>query len=292
MGFSIDGNGWKQSFNWVPTDAQLTSLPEENRKKWRDTYKAIDSLEELKKYANSATFQGSQYIIKGDILPMLPDDDLPDGGDNFFFLNDATKVFDFGRGPPEVGDGMNWIFGNKLGNVITASVVQDHVQAGLGDDEVYGGAGNDQLWGEGGNDSIFGGEGRDVLYGNDGDDALDGGAENDLLIGGLGNDTLNGGDGDDLLVGGAGTNILDGGEGKDIIYLSQLSSNDRVKNFNVSEDKLFLIGAEKADISLRVNGNSTEIRIANQLVATVEAKLTDRDIGRVIQFGQSPFKGY
>lgn len=292
MGFSIDGKGWTQTYNWLPTASQLNNATAANQENWRKAFPLVDTLDQLKKFANSPTYQGSQYILRGSIHTIELDKKMPDGGDNFFFLNEGTKTFDLTIGTPEIGNGVNWIFGNSLSNSITASQVDDHVQGGLGNDQIFGGAGNDELWGEGGDDKIDGGEGRDVLYGGDGKDTLSGGADNDLLLGGKGNDTLQGGDGDDMLVGGAGTNVIDGGAGKDTVYLSQFSANDKIKNFNMDEDKIFLIGAKREDIKLTANGGSTEIRVAGQLLATVDAKLTQAHIGKIINFGESQFKGY
>lgn len=79
---------------------------------------------------------------------------------------------------------------------------------------------NDIIWGYDGNDTLFGGNGNDVIDGREG---------NDVLIGNLGNDILRAGFGLDDLTGGGGSDIFG--------FYAQ--GHYRIKDFNLSEDRIF-----------------------------------------------------
>ena len=133
----------------------------------------------------------------------------------------------------------------------------DVLKAGSGNDKLFGGAGHDRLRGRGGDDSLDGGAGHDGLFGGTGNDTLDGGAGHDRLKGQKGNDVLDGaaghdrlwgGAGEDVLVGGAGHDVMIGGSGADVFVFAAATENgrqefDRIKDFDVTEDKLAINGA-------------------------------------------------
>ncbi len=149
-------------------------------------------------------------------------------------------------------DGNDNITGNAADNFIRAAGGNDTVSGAAGDDAIYAGssdtgadqftgdAGNDTLGGGAGNDTLNGGAGDDVLYGGQGDDVVNGDTGADILFNGLGADAVNGGAGNDTLYGGAGNDTLTGGVGNDTFVFSQNSGDDRITDFDTSEDVLDL----------------------------------------------------
>lgn len=85
------------------------------------------------------------------------------------------------------------------------------------------------FWGTFGDDILTATDMRHDLLGLDG---------NDTLIGDWRNNALVAGDGNDVLSGGGGTNDLWGGEGSDVFQFKELVANDRIWDFNPSEDVL------------------------------------------------------
>lgn len=296
MSFSVGSNGqWGENYNWIPTQSQLNNQGSAAQG-WKAAYGAIDTQEQLKRFANSATFEGSQYIIQGDIKAGLEDGRLAVGADDFFFMNDATQNFTYGNGPAEAGDGNKYIFGNDKANTITGSGYSDRIQAGNGNDTVNGGNGNDEIWGEGGNDTLNGGEGRDVLYGNAGNDTLNGGGGADLLLGDKGDDKLDGGAGDDYVFGGEGNDTMTGGAGADRFYLSALSgSGTKVKDFKAGEkDNIWIIDSRgsKSDYTFTADQNGgVVIKKGNTIMATVE-NASVADVQNATRVGASRFENY
>jgi len=152
----------------------------------------------------------------------------------------------------------NIIYGQGGHDVISGEDGHDEIFGGAGRDIIYGNKGNDTLSGDSGRDQLFGGSGRDLIYGGAGADTLEGGNNNDELYGqwgtdtitgGNGHDTLNGGSGNDTLSGGSGFDSLNGGTGNDILtgesgedtfVFSNEFGNDRVTDFDVSNDTLDL----------------------------------------------------
>lgn len=80
-------------------------------------------------------------------------------------------------------------------------------------------------------DTIFAGKADDQIYGKGGDDILVGRAGADFLSGDEGNDRLNGGRGRDTLV---------GGEGEDVFVFETNFAKDRIRDFDLAEDRLEL----------------------------------------------------
>jgi cysteinyl-tRNA synthetase len=71
-----------------------------------------------------------------------------------------------------------------------------------------------------------------------------GGRGNDVLTGGLSGDRLSGGRGDDVLDGGgASRDVLKGGKGADTFVFAAFHGVDRIKDFDVGEDRIRLDNA-------------------------------------------------
>ncbi|WP_246171468.1 Ig-like domain-containing protein [Sphingobium limneticum] len=117
------------------------------------------------------------------------------------------------------------------GIVRTGTIFSDTLNGTAGEDKLSGGLGNDTLNGLDGHDILDGGIGNDKLYG---------GAGNDVLFGSLGNDMLNGGDGNDILFGGLGDDVLTGGKGMDVFHFGRLDGNDKITDFDVTQDSIVL----------------------------------------------------
>jgi trimeric autotransporter adhesin len=181
---------------------------------------------------------------------------------------------DLGLDTLEGGAGNDTISGWSGNDLLIGGTGNDSLNGDGGNDSLYGEDGNDTLNGGSGNDTLVGGEGVNSLSGGSGDDSLTSGAGNDILLGGTGadtlmgfdgrdslsgndgNDSLHGVNGDDVLSGGAGADYLNGELGRDtmlggagmdvFIYYDRAESTetapDRIKDFTVGEDKLYLVG--------------------------------------------------
>ena len=148
-----------------------------------------------------------------------------------------------------------------------------------GEDVLVGKGGGDRLTGLGSSDTLSGKNGRDTLLGNDGDDLLNGGGGkddlqghggDDSLIGGGGKDYLNGGVGDDWLEGNKGGDILIGGDGSDIFVLQRKKGRNRIKDFDLSQDRIGLMGIHSRDLSLQQKGKNTFIYTNDQAIARLD----------------------
>ena len=105
--------------------------------------------------------------------------------------------------------------------------------AGLyGNDTIDGADGNDTIYGDGDNDDLTGGDGDDVLFGGSGDDMLTGGADADHFV------FVRYADGN------PDTADSGSGDGVDVIW-----------DFDLSEDKIFLLGNEVFDYELSENSD-------------------------------------
>ena len=89
---------------------------------------------------------------------------------------------------------------------------------------------------------IYGDSNIDFLYGGMGGDKLYGRGNDDALFGSDGNDTLKGGRGNDMLSGGLGKDHLVGGAGSDLFILAQDGEIDTIKDFEVGQDFIQLLG--------------------------------------------------
>jgi Ca2+-binding RTX toxin-like protein len=139
-----------------------------------------------------------------------------------------------------------------------------------GDDQFDAAGGDDIIFAGAGNDGILGGAGYDRLYGGLGDDALDGGAGDDKIVGGGGNDTMTGGEGADNFSFSFYSVGTSGNTGSDII-----------RDFNVEQDTLTLIGgyskdAILADATLRqAEGDGLRITLADNAATLLLEKVTE-----------------
>jgi Ca2+-binding RTX toxin-like protein len=188
----------------------------------------------------------------------------------------------------------NELEGTPLSDKITAEAGNDEVVGGLGRDLLFGNTGNDWLAGDqftgpadgvGDADTIYGGQGEDEIEGNGGDDKLFGQKGHDIIFGDDGNDYIHGGSGDDALLGGLGVDTLVGGIGSDVFVFDPIgivmdfdnetmeilpefaeaiyrgTSTDVVRNFNVNQDQMIILGIGD-DIELHrevtISANSLE----------------------------------
>ena len=113
---------------------------------------------------------------------------------------------------------------------------------------------------------ISGSREDDVIYGGMKRDILTGKFGNDTLIGFSGNDKLRGGQGDDNLYAGTnGRTTMKGGRGADSFYLATGEGHTTIKDFDPTEDKLFV----PDQYSLTYEEGWTKIWIQDDLVANV-----------------------
>jgi len=172
---------------------------------------------------------------------------------------------DGGANHLEGSDGDDTLSGSGGDDLLEGGADDDLIRGNAGADTLYGGAGDDQLRGQknadlldggDGTDNLKGGSGNDTMIGGDGNDFLQSGTRRDLieggagrdkligrsfsdtLIGGAGDDRLNAGGDDDVLDGGAGNDVLKGGAGADRFVFSLGFGQDRLLDFELSEDML------------------------------------------------------
>ncbi len=197
---------------------------------------------------------GNDVIDGGDdddVLIGLGGDDTLDGGSGDDILNGGE-----GNDRLVDGSGANRFVGDAGDDTLVAS-------GGTERNEMYGGTGADTL---------LDGSGGSVMFGNAGNDRLIGGGGNDQLFGGVGNDVLNGGNGADRLRGDAGDDYLLGGGNTDLFIFNETGIGaDRVADFVIGEDRMFL--------SSTLTGGETD---AASVVATF-ASLSGADV--VFDFG-------
>ena len=101
------------------------------------------------------------------------------------------------------------------------------------DDTIIGNDEANTLIGEDGDDSLFGMDGNDMLF--------DFGNGNDLLAGGKGNDVILGSSGNNVIIGGEGNDYLKAGTGVDTFEYALGDGNDRIANFDFTQDFLDLL---------------------------------------------------
>ena len=106
---------------------------------------------------------------------------------------------------------------------------------------------------------------------------INGESGSDVIWASAGDDTLNGGDGDDVLFGGSGVDTLTGGLGTDIFEFENLSGNDIINDYNLSEgDKLRFYLQDGDPNSLTTSGDTvTWGSITMTLNGTTSLNLTD-----------------
>ena len=134
-----------------------------------------------------------------------------------------------------------------------------------GDDILIGASlpGNPSQW-------LNGGPGNDLIFGNRDRDVLTGGPGEDTLLGGRGDDFIRGADGNDVLSGDRGNDTLQGNDGADTFVLVEGFGSDLILDFEDGRDRILLAGPlEFADLTLQDQGNSTQIRTGDELLATL-----------------------
>ncbi|GAB4285770.1 MAG: hypothetical protein Fur0025_17720 [Oscillatoriaceae cyanobacterium] len=202
-------------------------------------------------------------------------------GSEVIYGYQGNDTLDGGAGPDSLwgGEGTDMLMGSDGTDSLYGNLGTDMLQGGLGNDWLNGNQDNDTVDGGEGNDTIYGGKATDMMMGGVGDDWLsgnlgtdmvDGGEGNDILYGGKENDTLTGGNGDDRLWGDLADDMLSGGAGVDTFVFGSDSGTDVVMDYADGEDKIALTGGLTfAQLSLTQGADGTEIRVGQQLVATL-----------------------
>ena len=165
--------------------------------------------------------------------------------------------------------GHDKITGTKLNDLLGGGAGKDDIRGEGGSDVLIGGGGADELRGGAGRDVLLGGKGADELRGADGNDRAYGGDGSDLIFGGSGKDFLRGNKGNDTLDGGAGADKLAGGRGADVFVFGKNEGPDRVLDFEDGVDMLQVEGVRFRDLDITQNGDDTEIRTEDDLIATL-----------------------
>jgi hypothetical protein len=169
--------------------------------------------------------------------------------------------------------------GSVLNALGSSGLLQNFVVSNL----LFGGVGGvagTVLKGLASNDFLRGGDGIDKLLGQVGDDLLNGGGGGDLLRGLVGNDVLaglfgddvlDGGNGNDTLIGGKGIDELIGGKGNDRFVVELNGSNDIIKDFKNTFDRVTVLGkVDFSDLDISQKSGSTIISVGNQQIATLK----------------------
>lgn len=194
-------------------------------------------------------------------------------GDDYISVdNDASPGNDPGFNYVDGGDGNDYIYAAAGGNELHGGNGNDAIaldNGGPGANLIYGEGGTDNILVQGVQISVFGGDGNDtiqslsfqplggshvgnLLDGGNGDDQITvrnihdvvdtvvGGAGNDLILGGNSTHSLiiNGGIGNDTMTGGSANDTMTGGAGNDIFRFTGSFGDDRITDFNVSEDRI------------------------------------------------------
>jgi len=197
--------------------------------------------------------------------------------------------------------GDNNINGTGTGDTIDGGAGDDNINGSGGGDTLIGGAGNDSVSGGGGSDDVSGGDGndnvsgganKDTVNGNDGNDVVDGGSSNDKVKGGTGNDIVLGGAGIDKVYGGDGSDFIVGGNGADHLYGTARSNGDgdtdyfafdaddgadKVFNFEVGIDKIYLYGEGEASLSYDAGSGNTTMTYGSTVVTFKGVDLTGEE---------------
>jgi hypothetical protein len=156
----------------------------------------------------------------------------------------------------------HWIIGDGQNNTLTGTDGNDYLNGSGGIDTLTGYSGNDEYVVDTAQDRIVetSGGGTDRVESWAGSYTLPNWVENLLLTGsytqiGIGNglanqitggsgaNTLNGQGGDDFLNGKAGSDTLTGGMGKDTFVFDTAPNNDKITDFDLADDNIYLDNA-------------------------------------------------
>ncbi|WP_114287774.1 S8 family serine peptidase [Candidatus Halocynthiibacter alkanivorans] len=214
---------------------------------------------------NLGAAEGDIFIAIEGLRGSAYDDDLR-GSHNDNMLNGSFgDDFIMGRGGADIligGEGDDILSGGDGDDVLSGGDGNDRLIGGAGDDRLTGGAGADVLIGNAGNntlvsgagnDTIYDGAGDGVLYGGTGADRLIGSGGNDRIYGAWGNDRLSGGNGNDRLSGDQGNDYLVGGGGGDIFIFRVGGDADRIEDYDITLDRLFIEAALTSGETYAVN---------------------------------------
>jgi Ca2+-binding RTX toxin-like protein len=116
-------------------------------------------------------------------------------------------------------------------------------------------------------------EGTDALVGSASNDSLNGKGGNDVLFGRAGADILNGGLGTDMLIGDAGSDTFVFSTG-----LSSATNVDRVRDFNVSDDAIYLDNAVFRNVGSGTIEQPAKLDTAIFTISTKAQDASDRII--------------
>ncbi len=139
-----------------------------------------------------------------------------------------------------------------------------------GIENIFSGTGDDNLIGDDGDNYIFGHSGTDTINGKEGDD---------VLAGGAGVDTLNGGAGADVLYGFSGNDVLTGGDGADIFLIRKDQGLDVIKDFDLTEDKIYFRDFPTGDTARAITVAGGQISVGGTAHVEIHdaAGMTDND---------------
>jgi subtilisin family serine protease len=187
------------------------------------------------------SLRGSAY---GDDLRGNHNDNTLNGslGDDFIMGRGGVDILIGGEGKDILsgGDGDDVLSGGNGDDRLIAGDGADRLAGGDGADVLIGNSGNNTLISGAGNDTIYDGAGDGILYGGTGADRLIGAGGNDRIYGAWGNDRLSGGNGNDRLSGDQGNDYLVGGGGADIFIFRAGGEADRIEDYDISLDRLFI----------------------------------------------------
>ncbi len=129
--------------------------------------------------------------------------------------------------------------------------------------------GIEDVVGNNGDDNITGNNEGNYLFGSNGSDTINGKAGDDTVLGGAGADTLNGGAGNDLLWGFNGADTLTGGTGADTFRIHKGQGVDVIKDFDLTEDKIYFVGFSKGDPGRAITVASGQILVGGTAVVEI-----------------------
>ena len=214
----------------------------------QDGQGGVDTLNSIEGVIGSAFDDTLMGDATNDLLNGGDGDDMLDGraggdtmtggmGDDMFMVDSVDdRVIEMaGEGDDRVETLVDFTSLGGVETIVSLATLQNVAIVGADDEELIVGsrrvAGGDDIQAGGGNDRIFGLTGNDRIDGGAGADRIFGNSGSDIIIGGAGNDRLTGNFSADTFVHNPGDN------------------NDRITDFDVTEDLLDLTGHDLADFA-------------------------------------------